>query len=218
MVAEFDARRRVVVEGSTAAGIRAATPRGFYAFPIFRDGLEGQAARQALLQEAASQPSGTRFRRIRRRLYSSLLRQFDEKFPAPRRIGDFLKARAQRLVGSGVAGKGRPFSWILSHAIVYTRGVRACRANALARRPASQSLCDIRNSARAISPIACAPTQIRPTRTFRRRRGGGQVDRFACGRAFVAESALEAVPQRFAGAVMAGATPNVRTSRRSRPA
>ena len=55
MVAEFDRRRRVVVEGLNAiAGLRAATPRGaFYAFPnISATGWKAKPLASALLEEA----------------------------------------------------------------------------------------------------------------------------------------------------------------------
>jgi aspartate/methionine/tyrosine aminotransferase len=55
MVAEFDARRRVVVEGlNRLPGIRAATPKGaFYAFPnISATGWKAKPLANALLQEA----------------------------------------------------------------------------------------------------------------------------------------------------------------------
>ena len=55
MVAEFDRRRRVVVEGLNAiAGVRAATPRGaFYAFPnISATGWKAKPLASALLEEA----------------------------------------------------------------------------------------------------------------------------------------------------------------------
>ena len=55
MVAEFDARRRVVVEGLNALpGVRAATPKGaFYAFPnIAATGWKAKPLAAALLEEA----------------------------------------------------------------------------------------------------------------------------------------------------------------------
>ncbi|MBV1701749.1 MAG: pyridoxal phosphate-dependent aminotransferase [Hyphomicrobiales bacterium] len=55
MVAEFDRRRRVVVEGLNAIeGVRAATPRGaFYAFPnISATGWKAKPLASALLEEA----------------------------------------------------------------------------------------------------------------------------------------------------------------------
>jgi aspartate/methionine/tyrosine aminotransferase len=55
MVAEFDARRRIVVDGLNALpGVRAATPKGaFYAFPnIAATGWKAKALASALLEEA----------------------------------------------------------------------------------------------------------------------------------------------------------------------
>jgi aspartate aminotransferase len=55
MVAEFDARRRVVVDGLNALpGVSAVTPKGaFYAFPnISRTGWKAKALASALLEEA----------------------------------------------------------------------------------------------------------------------------------------------------------------------
>jgi aspartate/methionine/tyrosine aminotransferase len=55
MVAEFDARRRIVVDGLNALpGVRAATPKGaFYAFPnIAATGWKAKALAAALLEEA----------------------------------------------------------------------------------------------------------------------------------------------------------------------
>jgi aspartate aminotransferase len=55
MVAEFDARRRIVVEGLNALpGVSAVTPKGaFYAFPnISRTGWKAKALASALLEEA----------------------------------------------------------------------------------------------------------------------------------------------------------------------
>ena len=55
MVAEFDARRAVVVEGlNKLPGVRAAVPKGaFYAFPnIAATGWKAKALASALLEEA----------------------------------------------------------------------------------------------------------------------------------------------------------------------
>ena len=55
MVAEFDARRRIVVDGLNALpGVRAATPKGaFYAFPnISATGWKAKPLAGALLEEA----------------------------------------------------------------------------------------------------------------------------------------------------------------------
>ncbi len=55
MVAEFDARRRIVVEGlNRLSGVRSATPKGaFYAFPnISGTGWKAKALASALLEEA----------------------------------------------------------------------------------------------------------------------------------------------------------------------
>jgi aspartate/methionine/tyrosine aminotransferase len=55
MVAEFDRRRKIVVEGLNALpGVRAATPKGaFYAFPnIAATGWKAKPLASALLEEA----------------------------------------------------------------------------------------------------------------------------------------------------------------------
>ena len=100
MVAEFDKRRKVVVDGlNRLPGISCATPKGaFYAFPnIKRTGwkakaLAAGAARR--FRRRADRRAG--FRRARRRLYADILRQFDRKY--------FAGARSHRRVSKDPQG------------------------------------------------------------------------------------------------------------------
>ena len=88
MVAEFDKRRKVVVEGlNKLPGVSCATPKGaFYAFPnVTAHRLEGQGAR---LRAAGGcrrrHHRRARLRHSRRGLYAALLRQLDREHPARR--------------------------------------------------------------------------------------------------------------------------------------
>ena len=86
MVAEFDARRQVVVEGlNRIAGVSAATPKGaFYAFPnISATGWKAKTFASALLAGGRRRHHRrARLRRLRRGLHPPLLRQFDRQYPA----------------------------------------------------------------------------------------------------------------------------------------
>ena len=97
MVAEFDARRRVVVEGlNRLPGIRAATPKGaFYAFPnISATGWKAKPLANALLQEAGVATIGGPDFGVFGEGYIRLsyANSTENISRALARIGDFLKA------------------------------------------------------------------------------------------------------------------------------
>ena len=104
MVAEFDRRRKVVVEGlNRLPGVSCATPRARSMHSQHQAyGLEGEGAASSLLRRPASQLSAVRFRRARRRLCTAVLRQLDREHPqGPDRMGEFLVREKPR---SDVAG------------------------------------------------------------------------------------------------------------------
>ena len=84
MVAEFDKRRKIVVDGlNKLPGMSCATPKGaFYAFPnVKRTGWKAKAARLRAARRCrrgADRRAG--FRRSRRRLYARVLRQLDREY------------------------------------------------------------------------------------------------------------------------------------------
>jgi aspartate/methionine/tyrosine aminotransferase len=96
MVAEFDARRRVVVEGlNRLPGVRAATPKGaFYAFPnISATGWKAKPLASALLQDAGVATIGGPDFGVNGEGYIRLsyANSTENISRALRRIGDFLK-------------------------------------------------------------------------------------------------------------------------------
>ena len=98
MVAEFDQRRQIVVEGlNRLPGISCITPKGaFYAFPnIIADRLEGEGARLGASRGGRRRHHRRpRFRRPRRGLSPPLLRQLGGEHPrALERMGEFLASR-----------------------------------------------------------------------------------------------------------------------------
>ena len=103
MVAEFDKRRKVVVEGlNRLPGISCATPKGaFYAFPnIKRTGWKAKPLASALLGRCRRRPDRRAgFRRARRGLCARVLRQLDRKY--------FAGARShRRIFGEPESGVG----------------------------------------------------------------------------------------------------------------
>ena len=99
MVAEFDARRRIVVEGLNALpGVRSATPRGaFYAFPnISATGWKAKPLAAALLEEAGVATIGGPDFGVYGEGYIRLsyANSRENIGRALTRIGDFLKTRA----------------------------------------------------------------------------------------------------------------------------
>jgi len=99
MVAEFDARRRLVVDGLNALpGVRAATPKGaFYAFPnIAATGWQAKALAGALLEEAGVATIGGPDFGVFGEGYIrvSYANSRENILRALARIGDFLRARA----------------------------------------------------------------------------------------------------------------------------
>ena len=99
MVAEFDARRRIVVEGLNALpGVRSATPRGaFYAFPnISATGWKAKPLAAALLEEAGVATIGGPDFGVYGEGYIRLsyANSRENIGRALARIGDFLKTRA----------------------------------------------------------------------------------------------------------------------------
>jgi len=99
MVAEFDARRRIVVDGLNALpGVRAATPKGaFYAFPnVVGTGWKAKALASALLEEAGvatigGPDFGVHGEGYVRVSYANSRQNIQD---ALARIGDFLRAHA----------------------------------------------------------------------------------------------------------------------------
>ncbi len=87
MIAEFDKRRKVVVEGlNKLPGVSCATPKGaFYAFPnIKRTGWKAKALAASLLEDAGVAIIGGPdfgLRRSRRGLCTAELRQLDREYP-----------------------------------------------------------------------------------------------------------------------------------------
>jgi len=99
MVAEFDARRRIVVDGLNALpGVRAATPKGaFYAFPnIAATGWKAKALAGALLEEAGVATIGGPDFGVTGEGYLRLsyANSRENIVRAVERIGDFLRAHA----------------------------------------------------------------------------------------------------------------------------
>ena len=99
MVAEFDARRRIVVDGLNAlSGARAATPKGaFYAFPnIVATGWTAKALAGALLEEAGVATIGGPDFGVHGEGYIrvSYANSRENILRALARIGDFLQAGA----------------------------------------------------------------------------------------------------------------------------
>ena len=99
MVAEFDARRRIVVDGLNALpGVRAATPKGaFYAFPnIAGTGWKAKALASALLEEAGVATIGGPDFGVHGEGYIRLsyANSRENIVRALARIGDFLRAHA----------------------------------------------------------------------------------------------------------------------------
>ena len=84
MVAEFDKRRKVVVEGlNKLPGVSCATPKGaFYAFPnVKRTGWKAKALASSLLERRRRRHHRRAgFRHSRRGLYAAVLRQFDREY------------------------------------------------------------------------------------------------------------------------------------------
>jgi aspartate/methionine/tyrosine aminotransferase len=99
MVAEFDARRRIVVDGlNKLPGVRAATPKGaFYAFPnIVATGWTAKALAGALLEEAGVATIGGPDFGVHGEGYIrvSYANSRENILRALARIGDFLQAGA----------------------------------------------------------------------------------------------------------------------------
>jgi aspartate/methionine/tyrosine aminotransferase len=99
MVAEFDARRRIVVDGLSALpGVRAATPKGaFYAFPnIAATGWKVKALAGALLEEAGVATIGGPDFGVHGEGYIrvSYANSRENILRALARIGDFLRVRS----------------------------------------------------------------------------------------------------------------------------
>jgi aspartate/methionine/tyrosine aminotransferase len=99
MVAEFDARRRIVVDGLNALpGVRAATPKGaFYAFPnISATGWKAKALAGALLEEAGVATIGGPDFGVHGEGYIrvSYANSRDNIVRALARVDDFLRAHA----------------------------------------------------------------------------------------------------------------------------
>jgi aspartate/methionine/tyrosine aminotransferase len=99
MVAEFDARRRIVVDGLNAlSGARAATPKGaFYAFPnIAATGWKAKALAGALLEEAGVATIGGPDFGVHGEGYIRLsyANSRENIARALARIGEFLRARS----------------------------------------------------------------------------------------------------------------------------
>ena len=98
MVAEFDKRRKVVVDGlNRLPGISCATPKGaFYAFPnIKRTGWKAKPLASALLEDAGvALIGGPDFGVLGEGYVRRLLRQLDrEHSRALDRMGEFLASR-----------------------------------------------------------------------------------------------------------------------------
>jgi aspartate/methionine/tyrosine aminotransferase len=98
MVAEFDRRRRVVVEGlNKLAGVSAIVPKGaFYAFPnIAKTGWKAKALASALLEEAGVATIGGPDFGVHGEGYLRLsyANSTDNILEALRRIGSFLERR-----------------------------------------------------------------------------------------------------------------------------
>ena len=99
MVAEFDARRRIVVDGLNALpGVRAATPKGaFYAFPnIAATGWKAKALAGALLEEAGVATIGGPDFGVHGEGYIRLsyANSRENILRALARVGDFLRSHA----------------------------------------------------------------------------------------------------------------------------
>ena len=115
MVAEFDRRRRIVVDGlNRLPGISCATPKGaFYAFPnVKRTGWKAKPLASALLEDFRRRAHRrSRLRDTRRRLYASVVRQFDAKHSARagahRRIPREPQGGVGRLIPVGSVGSRR---------------------------------------------------------------------------------------------------------------
>jgi len=109
MVAEYDRRRRLLVDGLNAMGLATFEPRGaFYAFPrISSTGLDDEAFTECLLREervavvpgSAFGPSGAGHVRM---CYATSFEQLEE---ALRRIGRFV-ARARAEMGAVAIARG----------------------------------------------------------------------------------------------------------------
>jgi aspartate/methionine/tyrosine aminotransferase len=111
MVAEFDRRRAVVVEGlNRLPGVSCVTPKGaFYAFPnIRRTGWKAKALASALLEDAGvGDHRRAGFRRPWRRLSAPLLRQLDRQHSARARAHGRVFGQAQgRVIGRPPAVTG----------------------------------------------------------------------------------------------------------------
>ena len=128
MVAEFDRRRKVVVEGlNKLPGVSCATPKGaFYAFPnIKRTGWKAKAlGLHAARRDRRRHHRRAGFRHSRRGLSAAVLRQLDREHPEGARPHGRVPGEPQRRRNSSARCRGKH-----SDAGAYVERPRVCRKN-----------------------------------------------------------------------------------------